>query len=52
MSGTVRLADLDPDELGDHDVRGLMGGGLRGYECRRCGRFCRSPETFEAFDCR
>ena len=51
MSAGVRLADLD---LGDHDVRGVLDGerDLRGYECRRCGRFYRSPETFETEICR
>jgi hypothetical protein len=47
----VPLATLD---LGDHDVRGVLDGerGLRGYECRDCGRFHRSPESFEVEGCR
>jgi len=47
----VRLADLD---LGDHDLRGILDGstGERGFECRRCGRFHRSPESFEVETCR
>lgn len=51
MSLGVRLGDLDLD---DHDVRGVLdyGRGLRGYECRRCGKFHRSPESFEVEACR
>lgn len=51
MSVGVRLATLDLDP---HDVRGVLDGeaGLRGYECRRCGQFHRSPESFEVEPCR
>ena len=49
MSATP-LDALDPDE---HDLVGVLDGGrgLRGYECRRCGAFYRSPESFEAVEC-
>ena len=49
MSLAVRWSDL---ELGEHTLVGhAEGGAIHGYECTRCGRFHRSPETFKIYDC-